>query len=325
MFIKSIKLLTFLLRLVHIHCTQSSEELFYYTASSSLRWCLWFIKLISVRSIKLSSSQIRENCFCFASPSPAFNLCIWLSALLFLCCIFIANANELVGKSCVIKFYFQWSEIQARNAMFFLGKRCTRCWDGKEVDNAFCASLSPALLPKFTFLLWRCFWLIIFQHSPIISPCEPESHSYTHHGCSTWCNFSSRTQKMWTLMRLWERCKETCCLSIIRFPLAVQRMRFSGKTWMQRGNLLVIIECRSVMVIEECHISRVQPSKFLFIREFCTDFPIKCCTQIMFFPELTEPKNLQNLCVQYFLRKPPKTLIRFAYNVFDDYPSNFPS
>lgn len=47
---------------------------------------------------------------------------VHLTLVVFSVCIFIANANELVGKSCVIKFYFQRIQNHARNATFFLEK-----------------------------------------------------------------------------------------------------------------------------------------------------------------------------------------------------------
>lgn len=126
-------------------------------ASSSLRWFLWFIlSLFWLRGIKLSSSQNSWNLLSL-SPSLRYVCFIWERLRVDFClllCIFIANANELVGKSCVIKFYFSWIRSHARNAMFFPSREPktkklmheTKS-DGngrrrRRDDNAFCASLS---------------------------------------------------------------------------------------------------------------------------------------------------------------------------------------
>jgi hypothetical protein len=125
--------------------------------------------------------------FCLRSRFD-FNLCIWVSvALFFSVCIFIANANELVGKSCVIKVYFQRIRNHARNATSFsrISRRKSWCTIWRECVRAkrqqwwqrilriIKLFLRLVLLPKFTFLL-RCFLIDYFcaaaaKQGPIIS------------------------------------------------------------------------------------------------------------------------------------------------------------
>lgn len=130
MFFHSIKLSREQTEKTHLN-SQSSEALFYYSVE--------FIKMILViykahftsqyQIVIISNSWKLFLFFLFSlrrSSRFGFNLCIWLSALFSLGCIFIANANDLVGKSCVIKFYFQPSrEIMQRNATLEHGG-CTR-------------------------------------------------------------------------------------------------------------------------------------------------------------------------------------------------------
>lgn len=120
----------------------------------------------------------------FLFPSLAdFNLCIWLPSkricLVYFVCIFIANANELVGKSCVIKFYFQRTRNHARNAMLLSreewrwranARRKERSQQAKRFDdNASCASLGSSFshnrklrfIAEIYIFTATIFWLII--------------------------------------------------------------------------------------------------------------------------------------------------------------------
>lgn len=105
--------------------SQCNEVLFYYyTVVEFIKMILVIYKahfISQYQIVIISNSWKWFFVFCLRSCFD-FNLCIWLSvALFFPVCIFIANANELVGKSCVIKVYFQRIRNHARNATFFLG------------------------------------------------------------------------------------------------------------------------------------------------------------------------------------------------------------
>lgn len=164
---------------VHISCANETLQSQCYKAttqsSSSLRWFLWFIKLISLHGIKLSSSQIRENGFCVLSSLSLRLQFVHLtfSRSFFPVCIFIANANELVGKSCVIKLYLQGIQIHARNATFTFSRNWMsgaryegNMWEKtKDDDNAFCASLRTfrdRFYCQNLHLYCNVFWLITF-------------------------------------------------------------------------------------------------------------------------------------------------------------------
>lgn len=179
MFIKSIKSKAISFScLVHKKGNNSPESrcrevlFYYYTVVEFIKMILVIYKAhfsSQYQIVIISNSWKWFFVFCLRSCFD-FNLCIWLSFALFSfsVCIFIANANELVGKSCVIKVYFQWISNHARNATLFLGNfRGGRAWCmlwrecGKEkkrqwwqrilriIKLFFCS----ILLPKFTFLL----------------------------------------------------------------------------------------------------------------------------------------------------------------------------
>lgn len=145
-------------------------------------------------------------------------------------CIFIANANELVGKSCVIKFYFQRIQKSCKKRNVHLlgkgetrsssrGRRwCTRCRGNERrqrILRIIKLLVSLVLLPKFTFLLrWFFDWL--FASAPIISvrnsvhPSNSENIQLFLSGNHTWtvgnmlATVRARRKNV-ELMRLWER------------------------------------------------------------------------------------------------------------------------
>lgn len=120
---------------------QLSEHSFITPSVEFIKMMLWwFIKLISLRSIKLSSSQIRENCFFSSIRHPRLlrNLCIWLSALHIYC-----ECKWVSWKIMCNKILFPAKFMPAKRNAFGL---VPLHWKVHEMmlhnDNASCASLS---------------------------------------------------------------------------------------------------------------------------------------------------------------------------------------